>query len=153
MIQAGLLQGKSIGFLPTKVHYVDQRETQKTGWPEGARVVEEWLLIEYACCYLPMNQDALVEAVSKGLEIPDTLMKAMGAELPVIPKAEGRKPSGESLVSLPSPEGLRPSASNPSFTTLDECHKAVMLALGKIDLNALVENVVESVYHRLRGKV
>jgi hypothetical protein len=138
MIQAGLLQGKSIGFLPTKVHYVDQRESQKTGWPEGVRVVEEWLLIEYACCYLPMNQDALVEAVSKGLEIPDSMLKALGVELPPPPKSD-------------PPPLVVPTS--PSFTTLDECHKAVMLALGKIDLNALVEKCVESVYHRLRGKV
>jgi hypothetical protein len=30
-----------------------------------SRVIDEWLLIEYACTFLPMNQAALVEAVSK----------------------------------------------------------------------------------------
>jgi len=30
------------------------------------RIIDEWLLLEYACVFLPSNQSALVEAVSKG---------------------------------------------------------------------------------------
>jgi hypothetical protein len=67
LVQAGLLNGKSIGFLPTKVHVPDEAEVQKNGWGERVTlVIDEWLLLEYACVFLPANQDALVEAVSKG---------------------------------------------------------------------------------------
>ena len=42
-------------------------------------VVEKWLLLEYVVCFLPANQDALVESVSKsGLELPDDFLKAIG---------------------------------------------------------------------------
>ena len=67
LVQAGMLQGKSIGFLPTKVHFADGKEAKKESWPEGTLVFDEWLLLEYAVCYLPANQDALVEQVSKGV--------------------------------------------------------------------------------------
>ena len=57
-MQAGLLNGKSIGFLPLKVHTPDEKEYQKNGWAHDAvkRVIDEWLLIEYACCFLPVNR-------------------------------------------------------------------------------------------------
>ena len=42
-------------------------------------VIDEWLLLEYACVFLPANQDALVEAVSKGaVDIPSDLLDALG---------------------------------------------------------------------------
>jgi hypothetical protein len=30
-------------------------------------IIEEWLLAEYACCYLPMQPNAVVETVSKAV--------------------------------------------------------------------------------------
>jgi hypothetical protein len=72
LVQAGLLQGKSIGFLPTRVHVPDEKEAKKNGWGNNVSlVIDEWLLLEYACVFLPANQDALVESVAKGsLELP-----------------------------------------------------------------------------------
>jgi hypothetical protein len=66
LVQAGLLHGKSIGFLPTQAHFADAQEAEARGWPAGTLVFDEWLLLEYAVCSLPANQDALVEQVSKG---------------------------------------------------------------------------------------
>jgi hypothetical protein len=67
LVQAGLLPGKSIGFLPLEVHVPDEKEVARRGWPDGVRlVIDRWLLLEYACVSLPANQHALVEAVSKG---------------------------------------------------------------------------------------
>jgi hypothetical protein len=67
LVQAGLLRGKSIGFLPLRVHAPDDREVRSRGWGDGVRlVIDDWLLLEYACVTLPANQDALVEAVAKG---------------------------------------------------------------------------------------
>ncbi|MBM3997913.1 MAG: hypothetical protein FJ303_27805 [Planctomycetes bacterium] len=34
-IQAGLLNGKSIGWLPTKTHYADMKEAERIGCKEG----------------------------------------------------------------------------------------------------------------------
>jgi hypothetical protein len=50
------------------------------------RIVEEWILLEYACCWLPMNPEALVEAVSKSGVAPETL-QFVGAEMPAKPLA------------------------------------------------------------------
>lgn len=67
LVQAGLLPGKSIGFLPLEVHVPDEKEVARRGWPGDVRlVIDRWLLLEYACVSLPANQHALVEAVSKG---------------------------------------------------------------------------------------
>lgn len=68
LVQAGLLAGKSIGFLPLESHAPDENEVRRHGWPDGVRlVIDRWLLLEYACVSLPANQHALVEAVSKGV--------------------------------------------------------------------------------------
>src|SRR5450755_2446405 len=34
LVQAGLLNGKSIGFLPLKVHVADEKAREKYGWPQ-----------------------------------------------------------------------------------------------------------------------
>ncbi|MFQ3593402.1 MAG: hypothetical protein SNJ82_09495 [Gemmataceae bacterium] len=65
-IQAGLLTGKSIGFLPLQTHIPDEAEVRANGWPENVRlVIDRWLLLEYACVSLPANPLALVQSVSK----------------------------------------------------------------------------------------
>lgn len=65
-VRAGLLAGKSIGFLPLEAHAPDGAEVRRRGWPESVRlVIDRWLLLEYACVSLPANPLALVESVSK----------------------------------------------------------------------------------------
>jgi hypothetical protein len=64
-IQAGLINAKSIGWLPTKAHFADVKEAAKNNWREGTLVVEEWLLIEYAVGAIPVNPETVVEVVSK----------------------------------------------------------------------------------------
>jgi hypothetical protein len=70
LVQSGLLRGKSIGFLPVKVHVPTVQERQQPGWDGVQLVIDEWLLLEYACCYLPVQQAAVVETVSKALAAP-----------------------------------------------------------------------------------
>lgn len=68
LVKAGLLRGKSIGFLPLKLRSPTAEEIQRN--PDYAKVryiIEEWLLVEYACCYLPMQPNAVVETVSKSI--------------------------------------------------------------------------------------
>jgi hypothetical protein len=52
LVQADLLRGKSIGFLPTKVHVPKDREREQNGWQEVQLVIDEWVLLEYACTFL-----------------------------------------------------------------------------------------------------
>ena len=135
LVQAGLLQGKSIGFLPTKVHVPDEKEVKKNGWPNSVGlVIDEWLLLEYACVFLPANQDALVEAVSKGLEVPAAVLRAMG----VAECGMGNSERGA--------EGVR-------FVALSEIEKAVVAAVRGVDVEAVVRGVVEGAWDRVRGRV
>jgi len=91
LVQAGLLNGKSISFLPLKVHLADAKSSEKFSFPQETLVIDEWLFLEYAVCSLPMNQDALVEQVSKGaLELPADFLKAMGLEGVHLKEGAGR---------------------------------------------------------------
>src|SRR5205807_879711 len=49
LVHADLLRGKSIGFLPTRVHMPDDKEVEKHNWKGVACVIDEWILLEYAC--------------------------------------------------------------------------------------------------------
>jgi hypothetical protein len=130
LVQAGLLQGKSIGFLPTKVHIPDEKEVRKNGWSEQVSlVIDEWLLLEYACVFLPANQDALVEAVSKGA-MPTDFLAACGV-------ADSYQPS-------PTPLG---------FTPWEEIEKAIARQVAAIDFDAVADDVIQDAFDRARGRV
>ncbi len=130
LVQAGLLQGKSIGFLPTKVHIPDEKEARRNGWDEQvALVIDEWLLLEYACVFLPANQDALVEAVSKGA-MPPTFLAACGF-------ANSSQPNP---LSLP-------------FTPWEEVEKAIEREIAAVDFAALTRSIIQESYDRARGRV
>jgi hypothetical protein len=140
LVQAGLLNGKSIGFLPLKVHTPDEKEYQKNGWAHDSvkRVIDEWLLIDYACCFLPVNQDALVEAVSKGaVELTDELARAMGLDAALF-KAPRRGASPFSVV---------------PFITLAEAEEALERQVKAIDFDMLTRKAIESAWDRARGRV
>jgi hypothetical protein len=51
LVQADLPRGKSIGFLPTTVHRPSKDEKAQPGWHEVETVIDEWLLLEYACTF------------------------------------------------------------------------------------------------------
>jgi hypothetical protein len=132
LVQSGLLQGKSIGFLPTRVHVPDAEEARRAGWEDNVRlVIDEWLLLEYACVSLPANQDALVEAVSKGaVELPCEMRQVLGlADRPL------------------------PAAATIPFTPLEEVERALRRQLEGVDLDGLVRRAVEDALDRARGRV
>src|SRR5437588_8529373 len=119
LVQAGMLNGKSIGFLPTKVHIPDDREVRDNGWQNVGLVIDEWLLLEYACVFLPANQDALVEAVSKGgVDLPSDLLDVVGLEQ--------RQPSSRSI----------------AFTPWEEIEQAIARRLESLDFMALTEQAI-----------
>jgi len=142
LVQAGLLQGKSIGFLPTKLHLPMQREAKKNGWSDDTRcVIEDWILLEYAATFLPVNQAALVEAVSKGaIELPPELLGAIG-QRPI-----GLKPE----------EGGRQHEEPPkiaAFTILSGVHQAIERSMAEWDLGKIAEECLRDSIEQSRGRV
>jgi hypothetical protein len=126
LVQAGLLQGKSIGFLPLKVHAPTDSEIEQNQWHGCGLVIDEWLLLEYACVFLPANQNALVEAVSKGnLSLTPDLVKALGLD-----------------AGLLTPGIVR-------HTALEEIEAALAWRLEQLDLPGLLASALE----RARGRV
>ena len=58
--------------------------------------IDEWMLLEYACCFMPVNQESLVQAVTKEtLDVPADLAKAMGLDGALFsqPPLHGPRPS------------------------------------------------------------
>jgi hypothetical protein len=138
LIQAGLLQGKSIGFLPTKVHIPDEKEVKKNGWSNDVSlVIDEWLLLEYACVFLPANQDALVDQVSKGLSLQTDVLQALGIK---------------EFAASPPP-GQPPSAPVTPFTTLEEIEKAMAGMVALLDLENIIQKTVQDSFTKAQGRV
>jgi hypothetical protein len=138
LIQAGLLQGKSIGFLPVKVHVPDSKEVQKNGWGDSVGlVIDEWLLLEYACVFLPANQDALVESVAKGgLALGDDVLHALGLNRQVFGDGDGG-----------------PNERILAFTSLDEIERVVLGRIAAIDFEALAEKAIKDTFYKSIGRV
>jgi hypothetical protein len=133
LIQAGMMQGKSVGFLRLKSHSPSSHEiAADPAMAQVSRVIDEWLLVEYACTFLPMNQAALVEAVSKSGLAPDRL-KAVGIEL--------RPPEP------PPPTRLMP------FTLESEMHNAIRRRIAAFDFEALAKQAIVAGIDRSRGRV
>jgi len=135
LIQSGLLNGKSVGFLPTKIHAPDDKEREKNGWADVRLVIDEWVLLEYACCFIPCQQNAVVEAVAKGLTLPDSARQILSE-----------------LFQLP-PEELTPKPETIPFTTLAEITQAIQKRFAAIDVKALAEKAVRNRLDQLRGRV
>jgi len=82
MTQEGILRGKSIGFLPTKIRSATQDEiTRNPAWKNAGAIIESAVLLEYSIAPIPVNQDALVQAVAKGMTDRATL-KRLGLPVP-----------------------------------------------------------------------
>jgi hypothetical protein len=65
LVQAGLLLGKSIGFVPLQLREPSADERRMPAFKAVRFIIEKWLLVEYACCFLPMQPNAVVEEVLK----------------------------------------------------------------------------------------
>jgi hypothetical protein len=136
LIKAGLLQGKSIGFVALKKHAPSSHEIAAR--PELADVrciIDEWMLLEYACVFLPANQSALVEAVSKGsVEIPASLLAQLRLPIADLPKDHQQS----SILPM---------------TPLAEIEKAIERRLKSTDYQGWVRRAVDEAVDRARGRV
>lgn len=127
LVQAGLLRGKSIGFIPLKVRAPTAEEVQRRPeWAKVRLIIEQWLLVEYACCFLPMQPNAVVEQVARSLPRP-------------LPAALAR------ALALPEPT-LR-------FTALAEIEKAVARLVRSPAFFTALEKSLQRSWHRARGIV
>lgn len=82
LVKQGCLQGKSIGFLPTKIRAATSDEISRNPtWKDAGSVIESAVLLEYAIAVIPVNQEAIVEAVSKGANSA-ALLKRLGLKTP-----------------------------------------------------------------------
>lgn len=124
LVQARLLCGKSIGFLPTKARAPTEEEIgQRPELATVKRIVEEWVLLEYACVYLPAQQNAVVEAVSKGL--PDELRQALN---------------------LPERTAI-------PFTALSEIERSIQRRLDALDFESMAQRAVTRALDKARGRI
>jgi hypothetical protein len=129
LIQAGLLNGKSIGFLALEASAPTEEEVRKKpDWANVRRIIRRWLLLEYACTWLPCNQEAIVEAVGKGMPLSADFARALGLPWPV------------SQPVIP-------------FTPLAEIVKALKRHLGELDVPRLVRDAVDLGVARATGRV
>lgn len=130
LVQADLLRGKSIGFLPVKVHTPSAEERREKGWDNVGLVIDEWVLLEYACTFLPAQGHAIVEAVSKSqVQVPEEMLRAMGLDLTL----------------------FRPPTVG--FTPLVEIERAVMRTIDSWDVEAVVRKCIAERIERARGRV
>jgi hypothetical protein len=98
----------------------------------GVRRIVTVMFLEYARCWLPMNSEALVKAISKSGVTPETL-HFVGAEMPA-------KPSSPPIPVI-------------AMTPLYEIEKAIERATKSLDAGAIVRSLVEDAAGRLLGKV
>jgi hypothetical protein len=146
LVQADLLRGKSIGFLPTRVHQPKAKELEASGWDKVDLVIDEWILLEYACTFLPAQQNAVVEAVSKSdLHLSEEILKALGLNPSLFQEA----------ARAPEPGAVRQREEIPvtRYTPLEEIEKALRRHIQAINLNALADRAALQTLDRVRGRV
>jgi hypothetical protein len=151
LVKADLLRGKSIGFFPLKVRTPTAEEKSRhSGWQQVRYVIEEWLLAEYACCFLPVQPHAVVEQVSKSLAVPEHILQLASA----VPPTRGLTPPGSPLCDPVSSAGLRPRLAERAiaFTPWEQIEKALRRQLAAID-RRILEKSVELTLQKARGVV
>lgn len=139
LIQSGLMVGKSIGFLTVKAHAPTKEEIAvNPTWAAVNRVIDQWILLEYCCCWLPVNPETITEAVSKSADLSNPL-KWLGVEVPT-QKAE---PTPEP----PAPEPIIP------FTTVEEIERLIQKQLTGINTDTIIQNCLKDALDKARGRI
>jgi len=147
LIQADLLRGKSIGFLPTRVHQPKAKEIEERGWQNVDLVIDEWVLLEYACTFLPTQQNAVVEAVGKSqISLPDEFVQALGLDASIF-----KAPPASRAAQQSAPGSQEPLLAR--FTPLEEIEKALCRQINELDLAALADKAAQTALDRARGRV
>jgi len=98
------------------------------------RIIDEWLLLEYACVFLPCNQTALVQEVSKGLAFPGGMEKVLGFKAEAGPQPE--TPPTAPLIQVP-------------FMTEEQVQEAIRRRLVGIDPHAIIQDAIDHAKGRI----
>lgn len=105
LMKFGALKGVSIGYMPLEggMRKASKEDATKFG---GAvkRVYSKWKLLEVSVVSIPSNQDALINAVSKGI-VSVASLKSLGCEIPKVAPSKiliETKPIHTIKVSMPS---------------------------------------------------
>ena len=154
LVQADLLRGKSIGFLPTKVHVPDQKEIDQNGWGKTSLVIDEWVLLEYACVYLPAQQNAVVEAVGKSFpHASDALLHALGIGHGCeVVRLRGSEKKGGCAPFSP-PHHVTTTQPEIPFRTLDDIETLFVQQIDALDLPGRIETMLRHRLDQQRGRV
>jgi hypothetical protein len=138
LVKSGLMNGKSIGFLSLDSSPPTPEEVVKN--PELAtvrRIIRKWLLLEYACTWMPCNGEALTTEVGKSqVQIPDAMLTAMGLD-PAVVKNLKTQPEAPQIV----------------FTPIEEYERRIQKEVSKIDVQTLTRRAVQDALDKLRGRV
>jgi hypothetical protein len=142
LVKAGLLAGKSVGFITLESHAPTEEEIRKNpAWAGIRRVVTKWLLLEYACTAFPCNPATITEQVSKGLiTLPEPMQEVLGwKSFLANPPAPTPAPTPDSLA-VP-------------FTALDQVKACLDRKLNSINLEGLGKKAWQLAYDKARGKI
>jgi len=81
-VKSGFLNGKSIGFIPTKVSMPSQDQINQNPILKDVNfVIDEATVIEYAVCPVQSNPDAIIEVAEKGLYVPEVILSDLGVTM------------------------------------------------------------------------
>lgn len=89
LYQQDVLKGVSVGLRVDKARYRADSEEEEKWFKENKvdkkawRVIEKATLVEYSCCSIPMNPNALKEALDDGLDIPDHIANVLGFQMEI----------------------------------------------------------------------
>jgi len=98
LMSEGVIRGVSVGFDPVASRKPTPDDKKKFG--DGvANIVSRWRLLEYSIAPMPANQDALVEAVGKGIVKHETVKAVWGIDA----KPVGKK-TWIIITALPTPK-------------------------------------------------
>jgi hypothetical protein len=84
LMKFGALRGVSIGYMPVDggVRRASKEDAVKYG-PSVKQVYSKWKLLEVSVVSIPSNQEALINAVSKGI-VTTASLKALGCNVPSV---------------------------------------------------------------------
>ncbi|MDR3638803.1 MAG: HK97 family phage prohead protease [Isosphaeraceae bacterium] len=104
MIQRRVVRGISIGFRPPENFQPGEwgppthaELLSRPDWATARRIIRRCVLLEYSVVPIPMNQGALIVAVSKGLELP-TYLQDKVKPMPVLEDPDNEVPAPEEPV-------------------------------------------------------
>lgn len=128
LVKSGLMNGKSIGFLSLKAHSPTAEEIRRSAALALVdRIIDEWVLLEYACCWAPVNPEAVNEDVSK-------CCKSLGLQA----RSQESAVRGQEVI---------------PFTTLEQYESALSQAVAQLDTKRYIERLVNDAIDKHRGRI